>query len=258
MVIFSHLLGGDCHRYLNLGMFWAEHGYFSVHAQHQGSDAAAVEAEGGPAGLMRQSRTRPDLVAERAADLAFVLDHLARMSGAGDKIDLTRVAAAGHSLGALTALAVCGRLVRVRAGVELDLADPRFSACVSLSAPSGSAEADKRLYRSFRAPCFHVTGDRDLIRHGGTGLEDRRVPFDSMDRKDQWLLTLAQGDHLVYLDRRGNGEGEVRDRLQEVIRTGTLAFFDAFLARDRLAGAWLADGGFQAWVGQRGRVEFKE
>ncbi|MBX6383438.1 MAG: lipase [Microbispora sp.] len=56
----------------------------------------------------------------RAADVSFVLDRLPSVWRGGDRIDLSRVAMAGHLIGGAGAVAAMVRDSRVRTGVDLD------------------------------------------------------------------------------------------------------------------------------------------
>lgn len=69
-------------------------------------------------------------VAVRLSDLEFVLDEMERLNRGADtqlagKLDMTRVALAGHSLGGLTTILGVERDVRFRAGIVIDGAVPQ-------------------------------------------------------------------------------------------------------------------------------------
>ena len=93
---------------------------------------------------------------------------------------------------------------RVRAD-ELDAALQALIARsgVALSAPSKGKEADCASYRSFEVPCLHMTGTEDSSPIGDTTPSQRRIPFDCINGPDQYLVTFAGGDHMVF-----SGDGQ--------------------------------------------------
>ncbi len=113
----------------------ASRGYVVVAVDHT-HEATAVEFPDGRieqgvfgSSLTRYTRSDPQAlvfaVSVRLADLRFVVDRLTALNGAGDtafagKLDLTRIALAGHSLGGLTAMRGVEKDARFRAGISLD------------------------------------------------------------------------------------------------------------------------------------------
>lgn len=70
------------------------------------------------------SRAIDELIDDWAADIALVVDHLARPAGweprLGGRVDVARVAVVGHSLGGATAAEFCRRDSRCAIGADLD------------------------------------------------------------------------------------------------------------------------------------------
>jgi dienelactone hydrolase len=113
----------------------ASHGYVVASVDHT-HEAVAVEfpdgrVEKGLFGSGLTNYTRSDLgalrlaVSVRIADLRFVADRLAAMSAGGDaalagKLDLSRTALLGHSLGGMTAIRGVESDSRFRAAISLD------------------------------------------------------------------------------------------------------------------------------------------
>ena len=115
-----------------------------------------------------------------------------------------------------------------------------------------------RTYGTIRVPCFHMTGTRDDSPLGETRAADRRIPYDHMFGGDNYLLTFAGGDHMVFSGRpRAAAGGEKDERYHALILAGSTAFWDAYLNGDTAAKAWLADGDFQAALGDAGTFEKK-
>jgi len=113
----------------------ASRGYVVVAVDHT-YEATAVEFPDGRieqgmfgSSLTRYTRSDPQalafVVSVRLADLRFVVDELTALNGAGDtafagKLDLARMALAGHSLGGLTAVRGVEKDARFRASISLD------------------------------------------------------------------------------------------------------------------------------------------
>ncbi|GLX94561.1 esterase [Herbidospora sp. NBRC 101105] len=101
----------------------ASRGYVVAGVDHTYESHATTLADGEVAECLAcDSDTDPGfgtgVVANRAADVSFVLDEL--LAGKPDLIDPTRIAMAGHSIGGASALAAMAADKRVDAGVNLD------------------------------------------------------------------------------------------------------------------------------------------
>jgi dienelactone hydrolase len=135
VVIFTPGFTGTFTDYTFLTEDLASRGYVVVAVDHT-HEATAVEfpdgrVEQGTFGssLTRYTRSDPATLAfavsVRLADLRFVVDELAALNGANDsaftgKLDLARIALAGHSLGGLTAMRGIEKDARIKAGISLD------------------------------------------------------------------------------------------------------------------------------------------
>jgi predicted dienelactone hydrolase len=229
VIVFTHGLGNNRFGYEYLGRFWASHGYISVHPQHP--NLALI----GRSGLYRYFagwdhrywRLIP-------ADIRFVLDALERGDDLPEPVraalDLTRVAVAGHSLGAYAALAEAG--LEQRDGGTLR--DPRVVAAIPMSM---SENFPPSAYGTISIPVLNFTGtcDSDLL-YGYTAAK-RRVPFDSTTRDDQYLVTLTGATHSIFSDEETQDNRAAHD----VIRAATLAFLDAYVRKDPAAKIWLRE-----------------
>jgi len=117
------------------------------------------------------------------------------------------------------------------------------------------------VFRNIRIPCFHMTGTRDDSPVGDTAAPDRRVPFDRIRPEggaDQYLVTFKGGDHMVFSGRPREAQGGEKDAaFQQLIKMGSIAFWDAYLKAEPEARAWLARGGFAGVLGDEGVFEKK-
>jgi hypothetical protein len=284
-VFFSHGLGGSPDSYEYLGRHWASHGFISVHPVHAGTDDRIFTGPLDAADAMRRAAADPAKWLVRPGDVRFCVDRMLLLSADPSSrwhaaVDPGRLAAAGHSMGATTALACAGRLLRDGGGNPVDFRDPRMRACLALSPSSGGPEDAAGEYRDFTAPCLHMTGTRDASPIGGTRLEHRRVPYDAIRAVDQFLVTFRDLDHMAFTERRRPGRsgrrpgrfrlpfpvriiGKRDDRdgrieaLHEGIRAATAAFLYAFLSGDSDTAAWIRSGGLAELLGDAAAVEMK-
>lgn len=111
--------------------FWAAHGFVVVQPTHLDFTGLGIRdsAAGGP--LFWRSRVE---------DMRYILDHLddvvAGVPGLADRVDVTRIAAVGHSLGGHTVAMLCGMTVTdPRDGIQIDLRDKRIAAGVIMAGP---------------------------------------------------------------------------------------------------------------------------
>ena len=108
--------------YASLAEELASHGYVVVGLDHP-FHVAAVALSDGTIAAYREGPA-PDRVAERVADVRFVLDRLAGLDEAPGpfraRLDLGRVGIAGHSLGGITAAETCKVDGRLRACMNVD------------------------------------------------------------------------------------------------------------------------------------------
>lgn len=263
IVIFSHGLGGSREGYGYLGRHWASHGYVSVHLEHEGSDAEVWRGQGDAAREMQRAAKDPLNSINRPQDVSFAIDQLARMHAeeAGplhDLLALERTAIAGHAFGAFTALAIAGEVgTHVSQGHKL--ADARVKAAIPMSAPVPVRQVEyDKVYGPIAIPCLHLTGTLDETPATFTKADARRIPYDHITQADQYLITLAGGNHAIFAGRLRRGRYAKRDEeFQRLILMSTTAFLDAYLNENPKAKTWLQSGGLEAALGTSGRLEFK-
>ncbi len=167
VILLSHGHGpsnfvSSLHGYGPVVDFWAARGFVVLQPTHLDSMALGLrEADDPDAPLYWRSR---------AEDMRFVLDHLddveAAVPGLGGRLDRSRIAAVGHSMGGHTVGMLCGlRVTDPADGSEVDLADDRVKVGV-LMAPPGRGEdlaaTASELYPALRRPAHHqLRGDGD-------------------------------------------------------------------------------------------------
>ncbi|MHB8595391.1 MAG: alpha/beta hydrolase family protein [Ktedonobacteraceae bacterium] len=156
-----------------LANFWAAHGFVVIQPTHLDSKTLRLDPNGPEGPLFWRSRVE---------DMKRILDQLdlieASVPEISGRLDRSRIAAAGHSLGGHTTSMLLGaRLTDPNDGTEVDMADSRIKAGVLLAAP-GRGEAGLSafaaehysffLHTSFAemtTPVLVVAGDNDVSPH---------------------------------------------------------------------------------------------
>jgi predicted dienelactone hydrolase len=146
----------------------------------------------------------------------------------GRRVDPQRIAIAGHSYGANTALLVSGAHV-VRGEQSIQLRDARIRAAVIISAPPFYGEANfAPILGHITLPSLHITSTGDDIQVPGytSAFPDRVRVFDAMGGQDKWLAVFRDGSHSMFTDRLGTGGLEWNPRVKIATQQLSLAFLD--------------------------------
>lgn len=258
VILFSHGLGGNRDGGKLWAAHWAGHGYVVVVLQHPGSDDALWkgrppgEVETGLKGGMTLTN-----LGLRVGDVHFVIDEITSRSAAGEPAfrhaDVRRIGMSGHSFGAQTTLAVSGQKSPGLSGQSgLDL---RITSAVAFSPNARNKLNLARQFGDISVPFFSITGTRDgSILGDGTRYEDRMKPYEHMPAGGKYLAVFDEGDHMVFGGHElgGRRKETARDReIQQAVKAGTLAFWNATLRGDEAARQWLGADGFKATLQQR-------
>lgn len=260
LVLFSHGTGSSRDGYSYLGHHWASHGYIVVHPTHVGTDRAALyDADGHPL------RGMPDIIADarywtdRPADIAFAISHIASGATLAERVDLNRIAVAGHSYGAHTALAAVGLRLQLPDGTHVACADPRVRAAIAMSpASEGKLGLFAGSWSQIDRPVLALTGTRDIEYKVGTA-QRRRTSFDRTPGPDQYLVTIRDATHAAFDDEhllRIPAKPQNPEH-HDWIRALTTAFLDAYLRNDRAARQWLSSGALRDQFAGTGAIEHK-
>lgn len=203
LVVFSHGFTGNGPVYGGILREWVKAGYVVA------APTFPLTHGGTPGG--------PDITdyVEQPADVSFVLGEMLRLnhepgSGLRHTIDPTKIAAAGHSLGAITTIGVmynsCCR-------------DARFSAAIPISGlelpfPGGKSDFTRR-------PSLFIHGDAD----GSVPYSADHNVFLNKARRPKFFLTLFGAGHVdLFLNAPG-----------KVINKSVVDFLDLYL-KDRPSG----------------------
>ena len=216
LVVFSHGLGGARTGYSYLARHWANAGMASLHPQHVGSDNSVWR--GNPLELLQRLQTaaRESEALARVLDLRFALNQVLA-SDQGQLFDVSKIAVAGHSYGANTAMLVAGAKVETGSATLRDLRDRRMQAVILISAPPllGQGPAEQVL-GSVSVPTLHITSLEDTINLPGysSTVNDRIAIFDAMTQSPRALAVYNTGGHSIFTDRTTRSGPEASARIK--------------------------------------------
>lgn len=174
IILLSHGLGpsnnlSSLNGYAPLATFWAAHGFVVIQPTHL--DSRTLSLDPGTAEPPRHWRTR-------AEDMTNILDRLVEIETAVPhllgRLDPSKIAVAGHSMGGHTASLLLGaRLTDPHDGTQVNLAEPRIKAGVLLAAPGRGGDALTQFtadhysfflttdFSQMTKPALVVAGDKD-------------------------------------------------------------------------------------------------
>ncbi|HSD37295.1 MAG TPA: alpha/beta hydrolase-fold protein [Rhodocyclaceae bacterium] len=228
LVLFSHGMGGSRNGYSYLADDWASHGIASLHVQHVGSDRSVWQGSRiGVLWQLQQAASAGEAMA-RAQDMRFALDQLLASPDAV-RIARERIAVAGHSYGANTAMLVAGAHV-MQHGEVLALSDARIKAAILISSPPFYGEDDfAPILQSIRAPTLHITSTADVIEVPGyhSDVSDRIKVFNAIGSRDKALAVFKGGSHSMFTDRSNTGGAT----LNPLVKQATSELTRLFLLR---------------------------
>ncbi|MDX2291442.1 MULTISPECIES: alpha/beta hydrolase family protein [Streptomyces] len=190
--------------YAPLADFWAARGFAVVQPTHLTSRTLSH--------LVADAPGAPDFWRSRAEDMTHILDRLDEMERTvpqlAGRIDPTKVAVAGHSLGGFTAALLLGAgLTDPDTGSVVHLGDPRIKAGVLLAAPGRGGEVLNGPmaeqwpiigavdFSTMTAPALVVAGDKDDSRHFTDMGPDWHADPYTLAPGPKTLLTLFDAEH---------------------------------------------------------------
>jgi predicted dienelactone hydrolase len=189
--------------YAPLANFWAAHGFVVIQPTHLSSKTLSLEPGDSEAPMYWRSR---------AEDMMRILDQLDVIEAAvpqlPGRLDRSKVAVAGHSMGGHTASLLLGaRLTDPRDGTEVNLAEPRIKAGVLLAAPGRGGDAVTEFvaenypfflttdFAKMTTPALVVAGDKDTSPHLTVRGADWHTDPYFLSPGPKSLLTLFDAEH---------------------------------------------------------------
>jgi predicted dienelactone hydrolase len=261
VVIFSHGLGGSREGSSFLGDAWTKAGYVVVFVQHPGSDKTLWETkrDQGMSAIMSSMKAAAngEQLKARVEDIHFVIDELTRRNELDPvlkgKLDLSRIAMTGHSFGAGTTAAIAGQNYGRLGPI---FRDSRIKCAIYFSPPVNAVASrdPSSTFSSISVPGFVMTGTEDSSPIGGTRTEWRRLVYDGIAARDQYLVIFNGGDHMIFSGRlqRSDKDAFFQPRITKL----STAFLDAYLRGDKKQLAWLKTES-ASYLGSSGTVEHK-
>lgn len=250
-----------------LDNYLAVHGYIAITVWHTGADEFVMD--GAPTdptdkealrAFMLQSNHDWDRADDRFRDLSFMIDVLSAWNeGEGalaGHIDLDRIGVSGYSFGARTALGLFGEKVGTQGR---SYKDERIKTGIAYSPTPVWKQADlTEVFAEIDLPILHLSGTADRIWTEPILPEDRTAGFHAIAAPDQTLLVLRGADHVTFAGSRPKGDYDRYNeaRHHQLIKSASLAFWDAYLREDEAAKTW-CQGEFRVAVGRDGSVHLK-
>lgn len=264
VIFWSHGFGGNRDGAAFLSRFLTAHGYILMHITHHGTDSSLWEGkEGHPWDVLRKAKIPRETTLARFADVPFALDQLRAWAEdnpeVGQHMDFERLGMSGHSFGAMTTQAIAGQMVPDEQQKLVSVKDERFRAGI-LYSPVPIAhlteEPHEKLYGSIDIPLLHMTGTADNSPLEGFDYDHRLLVHEYTAHPEKYLLIKEGGDHMVYNGTRGKlAANPKRERHEDIVKVGSLAFWDAQLKDDEKAREWVAGGGLQGYIAEDGKFK---
>jgi len=242
--------------------FYASHGFVVIIPTHQNSKTLGLDTTGPEGPLFWKSRPR---------DMRFIIDHLdeieSAVPGLAGRVDRSRIAAVGHSLGGHTVAMLAGMRVKDPAsGEDVDVSEPRIKAAVLFSPPGSGSGASARIAELYPAlvnsdfsgmttACLVVTGDKD-INPMFSERADWRGDAYRLAPGPKSLLSLNDAGH-IFGGISGYDAAETTDESPErvaAVQRITWAYLRTALYPEDAA--WSTIGSETA-IGSQGRIESK-
>ncbi|MEU0649035.1 alpha/beta hydrolase family protein [Streptomyces umbrinus] len=208
VILLSHGQGYSNHLsslngYAPLANFWAAHGFVVIQPTHLSSRTLNLDPSTPGAPLYWRSR---------AEDMTRILDQLDVIEAAVPqllgRLDHSKVAVAGHSMGGHTASLLLGaRLTDPDDGTDVNLAEPRIKAGVLLAAPGRGGDALTESvaenlsfflatdFSKMTTPTLVVAGDKDTSAHLTVAGADWHADPYVLSPGPKSLLTLFDAEH---------------------------------------------------------------
>lgn len=254
VIVFSHGANSSKDLYDLIADHWAAQGYAVLSPTHIDSESLALGL--GP-------EDGPRILTSRVRDVAFLLTHTAQVAAAAGlegRLDASRQAVAGHSLGALIAMAVAGvPLIDPATGERRDVSVPGVSALITLHGVGDIPALAPEGWQQVAVPVFAVGGTHDSGLTGD-GIERswrwRMGAFDLTSVQPRYGLSLAGGDHyLGGLIGRLTVPGPADHEGLAAIQQLSTLFLAAVLEADDDARALLDAPALPASITPRARLE---
>ncbi|HJP04204.1 MAG: hypothetical protein CL799_13275 [Chromatiales bacterium] len=262
LIVFSHGNGCSPGLYAGFADHWASRGYVVLQPTHMDSRDLGFTMKGVTLEIMTK------VVSSRPRDVQFILESLDdledKVPGLAGKIDASRLIAAGHSMGAGTAMTLNGVVMTNPVdNFTLSSDEDRFEILILISEPSNNRIMPEEPWRLARVPTLIVTGSEDFSTTGAR---------DGVKSKSAWYLPADaerpdQPRHYLFMDGSNHyfggvicredipGSGPLDFDALNISNGVTTAFLDAYIKSDEAAMAFLGSGEIGALTNKRATLE---
>lgn len=242
VILYSHGLGGSRTMKSYLGKHWSDAGYVCVFMQHAGSDTDTLRAGRISQRLqIAKSAASWENNLARIQDVSFVIDQLEQwVVETGhplfERVDLRHVGMSGHSFGAVTTLAVAGRMYPFRKSFP----EKRIHAFLPMSPQAGKGMALEKTFGHLKQPIFCMTGTDDTspIDRSVTAASRASV-FDGLPAGNKYMVVFDGGHHFTFGGDDVRLASRKNPKHHRAIESLSTKFWDAYLDGDGKAQRWL-------------------
>jgi predicted dienelactone hydrolase len=237
-VVFSHGAGGDAPTYDFFGQQWAAAGFVAAFPTHQDSLRAMVSTgQTVTQALAQLQRMVPDPTTwrNRVADIVAAKDAATGGTLGGFAVDRAACAAAGHSLGAWTAMLATG-VTPILDGAPLELVDRSFTTALLLSAQGvGQWGLTDSSFAGLTVPTIAMSGTLDRSQTPGASqtYQQKLEPAELSPPGNKWAVVVVDATHFSF---SGPGSGRLLGSTPQERADSPAAVYDAI---ERLTTAFL-------------------
>lgn len=205
IILFSHGHGrsnflSSMRGYGPLVDYYAAQGFVVIQPTHQNAKALAIDVSGSDKAFFWRSR---------AMDMRFIVDHLDQIEkavpGLNGRLDKSRIAVVGHSMGGHTAAMLAGMSVTDLDGSVVKVEEPRITAFIMFGVPGQGDLSDYATehYHMLKGTDFStmtrdalvVNGDQDMNPNFSDRSQWRADAFHKSPAP-KCLLTVFGGEHI--------------------------------------------------------------
>jgi len=240
VIVFSHGNGSKGDMYKGFTDYWASHGYVVIQPTHVDSTSLGFVTK---RDNMREMYQQMLFVTDsRRQDMSFIVDSLEAIEqlvpDLENKLDTTKLVAAGHSMGAATAMIVAGAtLVNPMDGYRETSDETRFKVLLMISDPSTMALMPKDPWQGVRVPTLISTGTKDFSDVGSGRIN---APFKYEIPRSQtrsmsphhYLLIEGADHYLGGLICRTDVPGPPQHEALRIAAATSTTFLDAYVKND--------------------------
>lgn len=232
VIIFSHGAFSDFDKYDRVIRPWTKEGYLVVALRHIDS----------PQHSLNKTYPMEKQWSLRLEDMQVAVDSIKKIrqqiTGLNADIDESNLVMAGHSYGAITAMALAGAVTKDRVSKTLiKVKNPGVKAVIAMSPPSlipDFIEVDA--YAALNVPLLVQTGTADVLKNFIPEWTLHKAPYELSPPNDKWLAVGKNVDHYFGgLSGRFNIEAEPQTEALDSFVSLSRLFLAAYAGEQKQA-----------------------